>query len=453
MDSLWLQTCQLPEYPALSGDVHTDVLVIGGGITGLLCAYKLRREGINCVVAEAGQICGGVTGRTTAKVTAQHGLVYRRLASQFGLEAAAQYLYANLAAVDEYRKFSLGQGTNECLQSCSAFSYSQDNPGALEAELEVLGRMSYGARFVQSPNLPFPTVGAVEFPNQAQIHPLQFLRPLLGELQIYEHTLVRDWDGKTARCSNGTISAQWAIAATHFPIWNRSGLYFLKLFQERHAVLALGCPDGLNDSNRLDDLNGLDGMYVDGTGNGPSLRMADDLLLLGGAGQRTGKFTGWSDLEALAARFYPDHPISYRWATQDCMTLDALPYIGSYGANMPNLLVATGFNGWGMTSAMVAARLLTDRVLEKANDLYALFDPSRRIWRKQLALNALESAAGLLTFRRPRCPHLGCALRWNRSEHSWDCSCHGSRFGDNGALLDNPAQAPLSPSAKRSPPQ
>lgn len=444
MDSLWLQTCQLPEYPALSGNVQADVLVIGGGITGLLCAYELRRAGVNCVVAEAGQICGGVTGRTTAKVTAQHGLVYRRLASQFGLEAAAQYLYANLAAVDEYRKLS--QGTNHFLQSCSAFSYSQDNPGALEAELEVLHRMGYEARFVQSPDLPFPTVGAVEFPDQAQIHPLQFLRSLLDGLQIYEHTLVRDWDGKTARCSNGSISAQWAIAATHFPVWNRSGLYFLKLFQERHAVLALEGLDG------AEGLSGPDGMYVDGTGSGPSLRTADGLLLLGGAGQRTGRFTGWSDLEALAAHFYPDRSISYRWATQDCMTLDAMPYIGSYGTNMPNLLVATGFNGWGMTSAMVAARLLTDRVLEKANELYALFDPGRRIWRKQLALNTLESVAGLLTFRRPRCPHLGCALRWNRSEHSWDCSCHGSRFGDDGTLLDNPAQAPLSPGAKRPPP-
>ena len=121
------------------------------------------------------------------------------------------------------------------------------------------------------------------------------------------------------------------------------------------------------------------------------------------------------------------------------MSLDGMPYIGPYSPATPNLFVATGFNKWGMSTSMLAAIILTDLVLERKSPYAGLFDPARSILHPQLALNALESAISLLTPTRPRCPHLGCALKYNAAERSWDCPCHGSRFDENGKLLDGPA--------------
>jgi hypothetical protein len=163
-------------------------------------------------------------------------------------------------------------------------------------------------------------------------------------------------------------------------------------------------------------------------------------LLLGGGGHRTGKQGGcWQELEAFARKHYPNAETVGKWATQDCMTLDSVPYIGQYSKSTPDLFVATGFNKWGMTNAMVAADVLCDLIREKTNPYADVFSPSRSMLSRQLALNAFESTVGLLTPTTPRCPHLGCALKYNRAEHTWDCPCHGSRFTESGELIDNPA--------------
>ena len=121
------------------------------------------------------------------------------------------------------------------------------------------------------------------------------------------------------------------------------------------------------------------------------------------------------------------------------MSLDEIPYIGNYSKNTPDLYVATGFNKWGMTSAMVSAMILSDMIPGKKNDYAEVFNPSRSILKPQLFINGFESAINLLTPTTRRCPHLGCALKWNKAEHSWDCPCHGSRFSEDGKVLDNPA--------------
>ena len=218
------------------------------------------------------------------------------------------------------------------------------------------------------------------------------------------------------------------IIATHFPILNKHGGYFLKLYQHRSYVLALkGAP-----------VPG--GMIIDEDKKGLSFRSWGEQLLLGGGSHRTGKRGGgWRELEAFARQHYPSAQITARWATQDCMTLDGVPYIGRYARSTPDLYVAAGFNKWGMTSSMAAALALTRMVQGKATPYASLFDPARTMLRPQLLANAAESTAGLLTPTVPRCPHLGCALKYNPAELSWDCPCHGSRFGEDGSLLDNPA--------------
>ncbi len=386
----------------------------------------MQRCGLDCVLVEAGEIAHGTTKNTTAKITAQHGLIYARLIREFGREKAGLYLRANLQALERYR--ALCREIDCDFQIRNNLVYSLHNTRKIDTELEALQKLGYDAKPVENSSLPFPCAGAVCFENQAQFHPLKFLSAIARDLPIYENTRVLELFPGRARTQQASIRAEKIIVATHFPFLNKHGSFFLKMFQHRSYVLAL--------ENAWD----ADAMYVDEDEKGLSFRAFGSLLLLGGGSHRSGKNGGaWQELAAFADRHYPASREVCRWATQDCMTLDGVPYIGQYSARTPGLYVATGFNKWGMSSAMVAAELLRDLVLEKPNPYAELFSPSRSILRPQLAVNAAEAAISLLTPSAPRCPHLGCALKYNRAEHSWDCSCHGSRFAGDGKLLDGPA--------------
>ena len=430
MDSLWTDTAKAPSFPALERDIRTDVLIIGGGMAGVLCAQLLHRAGVDYVLAEADTVGGGITKNTTAKVTSQHGLLYAGLAQRFGLEKAGQYLEANEDALERFRV--LGRAIDCDFEEKSAFVYTVNDRKKLERELGVLRALGYPATLAERLPLPFSTAGGVCFPRQAQFHPLKFLYGVSKGLRIYEHTAVRELIGTDAVTDRGRIAAKKVIVTTHFPMLNKHGSFYLKLYQHRSYVLALeNAPD-------------VGGMYVDDEMRGMSFRNAGKLLLIGGGDHRTGKKGGgWQELSDFAKLRYPGAAEKYRWATQDCMSLDGVPYIGRYSARTENLYVASGFNKWGMTSSMAAAALLCDLVRERENPYEALFSPSRSILRPQLAVNAAGAVANLLTPSAPRCPHLGCALKWNPAERSWDCPCHGSRFAEDGTLLDNPAAGDL----------
>lgn len=424
--SVWSYTALLPRFGKLKHDLNVDVLIIGGGMAGILCAYQLQLAGIDYALVEAKRICSGITKNTTAKITCQHGLIYDKMLRRFGKEKTKLYLDANASALAEYRK--LCQKIDCNFEDRDSYIYSLNNPYKINAELSALQSIGYPAKSCDRLPLPFDTAGAVQFPNQAQFHPLKFISAIAGTLRVYEQTKVRELIGTTAITENGRITAKKVIVATHFPLLNKHGSYFIKMYQERSYVLAL--------SNAPD----VCGMYADEDSSGFSFRSYGDLLLLGGGSHRTGKKSeAWRKLEDFSAREYPRAQIQYRWATQDCMTLDDIPYIGNYSARTPDLYVATGFNKWGMTSSMVAAMLLRDLVQGKDNPYAEVFSPSRSILRPQLAINGFEAVTNLLTPTKKRCPHLGCALKWNDAEKTWDCPCHGSRFSENGRLIDNPS--------------
>ena len=428
-NSIWAEI-QLPSFPKLQQELKTDVLIIGGGLAGILCAHQLHREGVNYALIEADTIMHGVSRNTTAKITSQHGLVYHKLLRRFGPEKARLYWQANEDALTRYRKLCRSVACDFEVQD--NYIYVTADTDSLMQEWQALHQLGIPAEFHSRLPLPLPVSGAVSFPNQAQFHPLKFAAGIAKELHIYEHTKATSFDGTAVITDSGKIFPEKIIVATHFPIFNKHGLYYLKLYQRRSYVLALkNAPQP-------------EGMYLDGATDGLSFRSYGDVLLLGGGGHRTGKQGGcWAELEAFAKKHYPQSREVCRWATQDCMTLDGIPYIGQYSANTPNLFVATGFNKWGMTSSMVSAQLLADLVQDMPNPYAELFSPSRTILRPQLAVNAVESTFNLLTPTKPRCPHLGCALKWNPAERSWDCPCHGSRFTEDGKLLDNPATGDL----------
>ncbi len=430
MNSVWKNTEKTPSFPKLEGDAKTDILIVGGGITGILTAFMLEKSGVDYLLIEKNEICGGITGNTTAKITSQHGLIYGKLLRTYGENYARLYWQANEEAIEKYR--SLCRGIPCDFEKKSNYIYSAGNEKSISDEINALKNLGIPASHTSKNPLPFPIDGAVEFENQAQFNPLKFISAIAANLNIREHTCAREFRGNTVMTDCGVIVAKKIIVATHFPIINKHGAFFLKMHQNRSYVIA------------LENAQNVDGMYLDEAEGGFSFRNYGDLLLLGGGSHRTGKPSdGWKPLEDFARKYYPDSNIKYRWAAQDCMTLDGSAYIGSYAKDSQGLYVATGFNKWGMTQSMVAAQILCDMVTKKKNRYEEIYYPSRSVFHPQLFKNIVEASANIFTFSKPRCPHLGCALKWNKHERSWDCPCHGSRFSKSGKVLDNPATGDL----------
>ena len=424
--SVWSDTLTMPKFSDLGGDTKTDVLIIGGGLAGILIAYAMERAGVEYLLIEANEICGGISRNTTAKITSQHGLIYRKLVKKYGESTARKYWNAQEEALEEYR--SLSQTIPCEFEAKDAYVYSTARTAPLRQEFTALKRAGIPAEFIRETPLPFPVSCAIRFQNQAQFHPLKFAAGLVPTLNIREHTAARAFDGNKVLTDCGRIRAKNIVVTTHFPMFNKHGGYFLKMYQDRSYVLAL--------KGALD----VDGMYLDASGQGLSLRNYGQFLLVGGGAHRTGKHgSGWSEPEEFANQYCPGAEKAYYWAAQDCMTLDGIPYIGLYSKNTPGLYVATGFNKWGMTSSMVSAKILCDLIRGKQNRYSDVFSTSRTMLHPQLLTNVVEAASNLLTFSKPRCPHMGCALKWNAQERSWDCPCHGSRFSKEGVRLDNPA--------------
>lgn len=227
MESIWEKTARLPKFSPLQQDVRTDVLVIGGGLAGLLCAHKLTRAGVDCVLVEAGRLCGGVTKNTTAKLTVQHGLIYHKLLKEFGLERAKAYLNANLEALEQVR--ALCQNIPCDFEEKPSYVYALDSRKELEKEVSALDKLGCTAELVRDTSLPFPVAGAVRFERQAQFHPLKFAAWVAKRLNIYEHTRVLEVKTGEAVTEGGTIRADHIVVATHFPFLNKFGLSLIHI--------------------------------------------------------------------------------------------------------------------------------------------------------------------------------------------------------------------------------
>ncbi len=428
--SLWSDTVKLPDYNSLQKDIITDVLIIGGGICGILCAHFLKKDGVDCVIVEGSKIASGITQNTTAKITSQHGLIYSNLIKKKGLYTARLYLEAHQAALKEYEK--LCKNIDCDFTKKSLYIYSVDSREKIENEIKALDKIGFKASFKDEIELPIKFRGAVCFENQAQFNPLKFISELTKNQNIYENTFVREINSGKAITNNGIIKANCIIVATHFPFINKHGNYFMKLYQERSYVSA------------FKNAPTLDGMYLDESKNGFSFRSYEDFLLVGAGAHRTGKNSlAWKPINEFVKTHYPKATLGFQWATQDCMSLDNIAYIGKYSKNTENMYVATGFNKWGMTSSMVSAMILADMITGKENEFKSIFSPQRSMLNLQLAVNAFESAYNFILPTKKRCPHLGCALKWNKNEHTWDCPCHGSRFEERGKLINNPATKDL----------
>ena len=437
MKSIWTETASIPRRNPLPGNKRTQVLVIGAGMAGILTAYYLQRQGFHVVVLEADRIGSGQTGFTTAKITSQHNMIYKKMEKIMGKETARLYGKANQLAVEEYGKLIRAHSIQCHYETKDAYLFSVRESAALLREAECAMGLGLPASFQGELDLPFQVHGAVKFSGQAQFHPLEFLRDISAGLTVFERTRVIKVNGHEVVTDRGVVKADKVVFATHYPFVNVPGFYFAKMYQEKSYVLELG------------DVKPLQGMYLGIDSKAYSFRSAGNKLLIGYGSHRTGKLpeeNPFSVMKRLGEHLFPGAKEGGRWTAQDCMTLDGIPYIGKFSGSRPDWFVATGFGKWGMSSSMVAAQLLSAQIAGKRTPYDRVFSPQRHhpaASAKRMVFHGMESVKGLSSGALPgavNCPHLGCRLVWNRYDKRWECPCHGSSFEFNGKISSGPAQ-------------
>ncbi len=471
MKSIWSESYNIKKKEHKLDIKEADVVIIGGGIAGILIAYMLKETGVKAVVLERNKVLKGNTINTTAKITIQHNIIYDKLIKEFGKENAKRYALANQLALENYEEIISNNNIQCEFEIEDAYVYTLDSPEKIEKEYNAAISLDIDAELVDNIELPFEISKAIKFKNQANFNPIKFLNYIVKDLTIYENTTAIEIKDNVVVTDKGEIKAKNIVVATHFPIINVPGYYFLRMHQDREYVIA------------LKNAQLLKGMYIDEKESGYSFRRYKDYLILGGASGRTGSNEeggSYNKLRDLAKKLYPNSTEEYHWSAQDCITSDGIPFIGFYSKELPNVYVATGFNKWGMTSSMVSAIIISGLINGKTYDFNEIFSPSRFDMTasiKNLVKDGFETTynfiaekiripmetvenikngeAGIVVYKgkkvgvyknkggkiyavSTKCPHLGCELNWNADDLSWDCPCHGSRFNYKGEFLESP---------------
>ena len=414
-------------FPTLVRDVECDVLVIGGGICGILCAYHLMKSGKKVILLEADRIYSKKSLKTTATITAIEDINYYDLINNFGEEKARLYLESNLFALNEYRKLS--EEIEFDFEECPSYKYSKEDNGEIELEVAAIKTLGYSCNILDSIPIPIEISKALEFENQGQMNPTKLANVLIEDLEIYENSRVIKIKNNIAYTSENKVNFDNVIVCTGYPFLKLKGLFFMKMNQEKSHVIDVfnnyslkGNGVGVND----------DDIYF---------RNYKDRILLGASDSKTGyNCAGFDPIHKLIVSKYNIKKIKHKWINIDAMTLDKMPYIGLYTSYDENIYVATGFNMWGMTKSMLAAHIIGDLIDGKENRFSKLFSPSRKMLFKPLLKNIGSAIKGLVSFKRPRCKHLGCALNYNSLDQTYECPCHGSKYDKDGNIIETPTQ-------------
>ncbi len=490
--SYWVDSTDQPSYPRLTESIEADVAVVGAGIAGISTAAFLAEEGRDVALLEANEALRGTTGHTTAKVTVAHGLRYQYLIDAFGERKARLYADANRTALEEVTRRVSREGIDCEFTPAAAYTYapSEDKRKTMQREADAARRLGLAAAYVEDVPAPVDAAGAVRYEDQAHFHPREYLLALLETFEreggrVYEDSRVTGIETGSPhelRTRDGRVRADDVVVATHFPFYRRS-LYSMRMLPGQEEILTA-------------DVEGEppEDMYFSAGSDTHSFRPipTDDgtMLLVEGHRHPTGIGTDTMEItrqiQSWATDAFPVEHLTYRWAAQDFMTIDKVPYIGSIDPFADGVYVATGFGGWGMTHGTVAGLLLKDLIVGRDNAWAELYDPNRippttalkripKAGRKMMkkrsrGKRSLESRATAPDLRpgegrvvnlqgrtvglyrdddgdwravEGTCPYSGCTLVWNGAGESWDCPCDGSRFTITGTVIDGPAQADL----------
>ncbi|MFS0862320.1 FAD-dependent oxidoreductase [Fredinandcohnia sp. 179-A 10B2 NHS] len=493
VEPFWRVNIDIPEFPKLENDLEVDVVIVGGGITGLTSAYVLVNEGLKVAVLEANNLVNGTTGHTTAKITAQHDLIYDEFIRNFGKSMARLYYEANTEAL-QFIKKTVEEHQIECdfkEQDAYLYSTTDEYEQKIKTEAEAYEKLGIDGGIVHSIPFDIEVKNAIVMKNQAQFHPVKYLAHLTKIIKekgglVFENTVavnVEPGVKPTVLTRDGNrVTAGFVLSCSHFPFYEGLGLYSARMYADRSYVVAVKAKEKYPE-----------GMYLSVDKPSRSLRSAsnngEEVVIIGGGGHKAGQETKtmleYEGLGTFSEQVFELEDIINRWSAQDLTTLDKIPYIGELTTDQPNILVATGYRKWGMTSSTVAALLFKDIILKRNNQYRDLYSPSRFYAHpslKQFLLTngdvvkhlikgkmemphkkveelqngegavisinghrkgAYKDEAGELFIVDTTCTHVGCEVAWNNGEKSWDCPCHGSRFSYTGEVLEGPAEKPL----------
>ncbi len=459
--SLWMDTTRdAPGFPTLDADLDVDVAVIGGGILGVTTALLCARDGASVALLEHDVIAAGVTGHTTAKVSALQSPVYASLRARHGAGAARDYAQGNLAAVETVARLAADLAIDCDLRRRPAATWVRDHAQRDTIDDEAAAAIGAGlaVRVVDALPLADPVAAAVVLDDQLELNARKYVLGLARALQaqggrLFEHSgavSVSEHGDRELRTRGGArVRARHIVVATLMPFLDR-GLWFTRLTPQRSYCIAV---------RTRHDIPAL--MSISADQPTRSLRGAigpagEELLIVGGEGHPTGaeSYTSarYAALEDHARALYGAVEVTHRWSAHDLMPADGLPYVGAYTPLSSHLWTAAGFRKWGLSNATMAAEILAARVAGRDHPLARTFDANRTDVLQQapgIVGEALKDTRHFLVDHvtrlrsAPVCTHLGCRLNWNDAERSWDCPCHGSRFGADGRVLTGPATKPL----------
>ena len=486
--SYWLASTEETDYPALNSDININVAIVGGGMVGILTAKLLKEAGLDVAVIEADRIIQGTTGHTTAKITSQHGLIYNKIKTQMGKEKATQYADANETAIHMIAGIVKEKNIDCDFSWQSAYVYTQSDKYVKNIVDEAKTAASLGIKstYLDEIPLPFPVKAAVRFDHQAQFHPRKLLLALAREIpgggcHIFEQTEAVDIEGtgpySVVTKKGNRVNAPIVIIASHFPFYDKRGFYFARIYPEKSYALTITAKEKFPG-----------GMYINAEQPTRSLRSQSyengELIIVAGEHHKTGQGESTSHhyerLWNFANQIFTVENSPYHWSTQDCMTMDGIPYVGPLTNFKDNLYVATGFGKWGMTNSAVSAMLLKDLIIKGDSTWAPVYTPTRLTLSasaKNFVIENLNVAGKLIggklewlqndvsikpgegkivnvnghrtgAYRDEKgelhlvdttCTHMGCEVEWNSAERSWDCPCHGSRFSVDGTVIEGPA--------------
>ncbi|MDR4935089.1 FAD-dependent oxidoreductase [Rossellomorea marisflavi] len=487
----WRKDTHLQSYPKLDRNLRVDAVVVGSGIAGITTAYFLAKGGKKVALIEADRVLNGTTGHTTAKITAQHGLIYDELMQHFGTEYARHYYESNMKALNWIKE--TGKGLDCDLREQDAYVYAETNEYLQKVQKEYDAYLELGidGELVETIPLDIPIKQAIMMKGQAEFHPLKFFKHLLESFiglggQVFEQTpaetIEDDTTTKVMTANGYHLECEKIAICTHFPFFDGMGLYFTKMYAERSYII------GIKSEKKFPG-----GMYINAEDPSRSFRSVvqegGELILIGGenhkAGQGKDTREHYEALEKCGQSVFGDTENLHRWSAQDLISVDKVPYIGTLSPKHPTIFVATGFKKWGMTTGTLSGMILSDLILGNHNiyaDLYApsrfVADPSIKhfisqnadvakhlvkgklqipfkssgdlksgeggvVWHEGKKCGGYRDTDGKLHLVDNTCTHLGCETAWNQGDLTWDCPCHGSRFSPEGTVIEGPAQKPL----------
>lgn len=468
MKSLWEEVELKKIGSKLSKDINCDIVVVGGGIAGILTAYRLKEAGKKVTIIEATDLFSGVTKNTTAHITANQGYVYLNLP----FKKAKDYYLSQQQAIADYECI-IKENNIECnFEKADDYIFTLKKPKKLKKLYTVLSKIDTNIKYKKSGKLLNTTTkGFIIIPEQASFHPFKFFNGLnLDGIDIFINTRITniDLDNKTLFTSEHQITANKIIIATNYPIVNIRGGFFLKLYKSHSYVVSV-----LKD-------NPSPFLYQTDVENGLTFRRCEDKIIVGGLDHRTGRIDKkgkFERLQEIANQMVDSNKVTNYWSTNDCITFDGMPLAGVFSKNHKDIYVITGFNKWGMANSMVCSSLVTNLVLNKEHSYQKLFNPQRLnisllsliknlgiTLKYRLLLPAIPSFKSINSLKKgegdivnsngktaafkdysdksfentPYCGHMGCQLKFNPNTLTWDCPCHGSTYSKDGEIISAP---------------